>query len=445
MTIINFPGGGHRRDDEVERAAALKRRLVEFVTRGPMRETHAAEMRDTGLEDPEFHEFIDFTDWFIFEWESEDGATVLDEFAAATPDLSDEDRRLLESWYDAIDDVFRVVTVAPEGVTLRDNDGASYFAVPTNATASELGWRENTLVHTRLVPAGDAYLLSGIQSFYDGTDLEDLPEGIDLSAFGRVLDGEDDDEDDEIELAVPDVRRLEAAERAPGSVAEAAHAWLAETADAVKAETADAHAYAVSLLAHYAADATVAADELSHEDLLEFLAVWYPRAAADRGLGVTRGVLSSVGKFTAWLGKRYGTEVGAEYKRRVLPALKDDLPRTIKSVEEFNRYGAAFGVFSLVTAVAQHGDAAHAGRPHASGEAFRARYAIVAVQGNSLTLRERTGETEPVSPLATTEVPHAAAALLRPGDVVEGLFVAAPNARVVVKAVACVYCPASGV
>src|SRR6185369_15030492 len=99
MTIINFPGGGSKRDDgEIERALALKRRLVDFVTRGPMREVHAREMLDTGLDEPEFHEFVDFTDWFIFEWESEEGTCVLDEFLAAETELADAERRMLESW-----------------------------------------------------------------------------------------------------------------------------------------------------------------------------------------------------------------------------------------------------------------------------------------------------------------------------------------------------------
>src|SRR4051812_8277456 len=117
MTIINFPGGKRGRDDEeIERASHLKRRLVDFVTKGPLAELHGREMQETGIHEPEFHEYVDFTDWFIFDWEGEDGATVLDEFLTANPDLDAADRALLDRWYDSIDDIFQVVAVADDGV-----------------------------------------------------------------------------------------------------------------------------------------------------------------------------------------------------------------------------------------------------------------------------------------------------------------------------------------
>src|SRR5262245_49063036 len=274
MTIIQFPGGPRRGDgDDVERAAELKRRLVDFVTRGPLKETHAAEMQETGIDEPEFHEFVDFTDWFIFEWESEDGARVLDEFIASEPGLSEADRHMLESWYDAVDDVFQVVSVTPEGVTLRDSEGETYFAVPTSPDGPELGWHPLTLVHTRLVPVGNVYLLSGIQSFYDGADLASLPEGIDVSAFGNVADGET--EGSSSTTTVVDVRSMSPSERPQGSIADAARAFLDETGGALKTATLDGQAAALSLLALYSKDDVVRASELTAEDLLDFLAVWY--------------------------------------------------------------------------------------------------------------------------------------------------------------------------
>jgi hypothetical protein len=439
MTIINFPGGRKGRGDDggrIERASALKGRLVEFVTRGPMRERHARAMREAGLDEPEFHEFVDFTDWFIFEWEDEDGARVLDEFLAANPDLDDEGRRLLEAWSDAIDDTFQVLEVAEDGVELRDGDGETYFAVPTNVKAAELGWRPKTLVQTRILPVGDVYILSGIQSFYSGPELDAMPDGVNLAALagaGPV------DEPGAGAFFVADVRGLDPEDRPEGSLAADAHAFLAETTASLKPETAEAHAVAVSLLAHYAAGRGLSrAEGLDADALLDFLAVWYPRVPVDRTLGTTRRLLGSVGKFAAWLDRRRGTTVGGEFKRRVLPALKEDLPRTLKAADEIDRLGPMFGISQMLYALAAEDP------ERGAAESRRGRFAVVSVDGASVTMRERPADPDAAAPLRTTELPGAAARLLRPGDVLEGVFFDAGD-RLVVEAVECIYCPAAGV
>jgi hypothetical protein len=454
MTIIQFPGGGDRgRDDEtaVERASRLKRRLVDFVVRGPMRDEHARAMADAGLDEPEFHEFVDFTDWFIFEWEGDDGECVLDEFLASEPELADEDRQLVDAWYDAVDDVFQVVEVADDGVTLRDGEGATYLAIPTNMKPGELGWRPRTLVHTRLVPVDDIYLMSGIQSFYGGPDAEELPADIDITAFKDMLDGgeldaldPDDDEDDEDAIVIDDVRDVPEHELVEGTVAAAARRFLDETAASLKPETADAHALTVSFLAYRAAERGVElASAVDAGLLLDFLAVWYPRVAPERTLGLTRQVIGATGKFAAWLGRVYGTSVGRDFKRDVLPAVKDDLPRTVKAMDEMLRWGPMFGISQLLGALAERveGD----GRPGARNDvdSFQGRFAVVAVDEDRVTLRPSATESGAVVALHTIDLPRRTADLLRPGDVVEGVFQTV-DGRLIAEGIECIYGPAAG-
>src|SRR5262249_44486 len=160
-------------------------------------------------------EFVDFTDWFIFDWEGEDGARVLDEFVAASPDLAESDRILLDSWYEAVDDIFQVLEIGEDGVLLRDGEGDVYFAIPTNIPAPELGWRPKTLVQPRILPVGTVYLMSGIQSFYSGPELDELPEGVNLAAFADMIEAAAEDDDAEHDGAdapfvVDDVRDLPA-------------------------------------------------------------------------------------------------------------------------------------------------------------------------------------------------------------------------------------------
>lgn len=172
MNVINFPGGTepHVDPDAVERAVKLKQRLVRFVTQGPMREAHDALMHESGVDPSNLYEFIDFTDWFIFEWEDEDGTRVIDELLAAETDLSNEDRRLAEAWTEAIDDLFEVAGRRESGFLLTDGEGERYFAVSTSASASELGLEPGMMVETRLLPVGDIHLLSGAQTVYNSRE-----------------------------------------------------------------------------------------------------------------------------------------------------------------------------------------------------------------------------------------------------------------------------------
>jgi hypothetical protein len=431
MTIINFPGGKKGRDDDVERASQLKRRLVEFVTKGPLSELHAREMRETGIHEPEFHEYVDFTDWFIFDWEGEDGATVLDEFLAANPDLPPADRELLGRWYDSIDDIFQVLAVTDDGVTLRDGEGETYVAIPTNMKPTELGWRPRTLVQTRLLPVADIYLLSGIQSFYSGPELDALPDDFNLAAVAEMIGEEEIDGG----LEIDDVRDLGEDERPAGSVVAAGHEFLEDAARSLKPETVDAHALAVSLLAYYTDERAVErASDLDADLLRDFLAVWYARMTPDRTLGATRRFLGSVKKFATWLDRAHGTTVGRDFKARVLPSLEVDLPRTIKAAEEAQRAFPFFSVSQLISLAS--GEAA----PREAGAPFHAWMDVVEVNEYLVTLREREG----AGALRVVEFPVAAAALLRPGDVVEGEFLAVGD-DLLLGSVACVYCPAAGV
>jgi hypothetical protein len=168
MSVINFPGGPEPHIDRelVERAVALKQRLIAFATSGPLAERYRELFEEQGVDGSDFGEFVDFTDWFIFEWEGEDGARVIDEFAESESELEPDDLRILEAWGAPVSDLFTVVAVRPEGILLADEEGARYFAVPTSLGADQMGLEPGLTLGTRLVPVGEVYLLSGTQEVY---------------------------------------------------------------------------------------------------------------------------------------------------------------------------------------------------------------------------------------------------------------------------------------
>jgi hypothetical protein len=190
MNVIDFPGNSGGGGALVDRAVALKQRLLGFVLEGPMREDFERERALQGATAPGAAAFVDFADWFIFEWEGEDGTRVLDEFLASAPGLTEEDRQILEGWYDTIDDVFEIVARRGAAYVLRDQDGAEYTALPTAMSASDLGWPPGAFVSTRLAPVGDVYLFSGTQTL--GATRDELREGEadeaeDMGVLWRVL------------------------------------------------------------------------------------------------------------------------------------------------------------------------------------------------------------------------------------------------------------------
>jgi hypothetical protein len=168
MSVINFPGGsGPRIDpDLIDRAVRLKQKLVRFATRGPMAEAHQELLAEHGVDASNFQEFVEFTDWFIFEWADDGGRNVIDELLDAGEELDDQDRVILDSWQDAFSDLFDIVEVRPEGFLLADDEGERYFAVPTSVSATEMGVESGMSFSTRLVPLGEIYLLSGAQEVF---------------------------------------------------------------------------------------------------------------------------------------------------------------------------------------------------------------------------------------------------------------------------------------
>lgn len=364
MNVIPFPGGKAPDGDppEIARYKELKRRLVAFVIEGPMRSRLDAEMEAEEVDGADFAEFVDFTDWFIFEWEGDDGTCVLDEFIAAATDLADEDRQMLEAWYEPVHDLFQVVELDERTVTLRDGDGGLYSTVPTNMTVAELGWRPRTIVETRLLPVGDKYTLSGIQNFYDGAELQLLPEGFNAASLARLTDDEVGEVAEQladeigVDLTLEDVRELAPEDRPVGSVAEAAHAFVAECGVSLKAETVEAHALAVSLLVHFCNLRDVAAlDEFDEDELLRFVTVGYPAETPDRTITGARRLLTSVGKFTAWLDKHRGTALHQPFKKRILPEVRDDLPRVMRASGEIDAVFVFFAITQMM-AIAEAGD-----------------------------------------------------------------------------------------
>lgn len=338
MTIIQFPGGKgpDRRADALATAVRLKQRLISFVVTGLLRDAFVESVHDNEVDFSDENERIEFTDWFIFEWEDEDGSTAIDQFVEAGDDLSTDERSMLRAWNDgSMEDVFRIAEVRDGGLDLADAFGNRYLALPTSAIPGESGVQVGSVISTRIVPVSDFYVLSGIQKHYGSGGATLLgPEGLPLApgqedeeslAALMAEDGrlEDDDVDDLLEYEVESYE--------PGSVARVAREFLRDCSRSGDEKTFGGDVKAMNALVRFTDEVGPdGASEMSGEHLLEFLALWYPRQWFDRTPRSAESVVNAVGRFAAWMDAQHGTRLARAYERDVAPNVRDELPRCMQ-------------------------------------------------------------------------------------------------------------------
>ena len=135
MNVIRFPGGRGPSDRSkvVNLAVHLKQRLISFVVAGDMRPLFVESIEDNEVEFSDEDERIEFTDWFIFEWEDVDGSTTIERFLSSNDDLATNEREMLQAWNDgSIENIFRVADLRGGFVEFGDAFGNLYRAVPTS-------------------------------------------------------------------------------------------------------------------------------------------------------------------------------------------------------------------------------------------------------------------------------------------------------------------------
>lgn len=605
MKIIPFPGkkkaGGA--DSELERAARLKKQIIDFTIVGPLQQAFENEREAKGLFDADEASSVLFTDWFIFNWESGEGLGVLDLFIENTPDLDPEDLRILEGWFDPVEDVFKIVSIDDDAVMLEDHDGGQYYTYPTSRKPKDLEWSVGAILDSRILPLGERYIFSGIQRLFPDwetaeisrdpriliskimhdafiaffkTDevtlkgleflkkmgeyqhfafevyqspllqeplgalirssgghtpqlvdfepdpdadiddeeialLSDPREGISLVpdypyvrqyldtgkgdeddlaeliyewleadhvlafVFHRMaaistprlqkllrlalddpdfsvnddledmlaefkaevdifgdpdaddLDDFADEEDELVEAAdIEDVLSLPAEMRPAGSIADALYSFLRETTPKLKPDTAEEQILAANLFLYYATeDGLSHAQQIDADALMEFLGIWYTRMWSERSTTGARVLLTLMGKFTAWLDKTHNTTIGSEFKKTVLPALKDDLPRTVKASNLMTDHLTFGAMFSVMDALRNTGSAAMTAQSNpeeSASEGFRV-FTIVDLKNEWVSLRERFDDDEPHPNSRIYRILSSVKAIkeLRRGDVVEGV------------------------
>jgi len=148
---------------QFERAERLKIELVEFATKGELKDEYELQHRlffEAAQPDDE-HENESVLDWFLFDWFDENGDGAIVHYLDTQPGLEELDREILLDWQDSINSVFEIRSTSKTSLQLRDLDSGDLHAVRTRLDNTP--FKRGQFIIARLLPLGDDLIFSGLQ------------------------------------------------------------------------------------------------------------------------------------------------------------------------------------------------------------------------------------------------------------------------------------------
>jgi hypothetical protein len=152
----------------LERCTELKRQLVESAC-SPRFSGQLDQVLKEHVTGPAASEadVTNVVDHFILQQPLADGRTVAEVFAAEHPDLTDDDRQVLQGWREVVAGVFEIREQAGDSITATSLGDDRTYQIRANAGPAALApMRPGCFMTARIVPVGDDWMLSGAQQLY---------------------------------------------------------------------------------------------------------------------------------------------------------------------------------------------------------------------------------------------------------------------------------------
>jgi hypothetical protein len=152
----------------LERCTELKRQLVESAC-SPRFSGQLDQVLKEHVTGPAASEadVTNVVDHFILQQPLADGRTVAEVFAAEHPDLTDDDRQVLQSWREVVAGVFEIREQAGDSIIATSLGDDRTYRIRANAGPAALApMRPGCFMTARIVPLGDDWMLSGAQQLY---------------------------------------------------------------------------------------------------------------------------------------------------------------------------------------------------------------------------------------------------------------------------------------
>ncbi len=147
-----------------DRAGELKGELVEFSRQPTYDRAASLFLAEYGDGSEEFDEqrFILLWDTFVLEYEMADGRTVVEQFVAAKPELSEAEREMVLGWRDVVQGPFEVLRRdGPALVVESLVDDLTYRVRSTSGPGVFRQVPRRSFIIARLIAVGDEWMLSG--------------------------------------------------------------------------------------------------------------------------------------------------------------------------------------------------------------------------------------------------------------------------------------------
>ena len=148
---------------QLDRAERLKIELVEFATKGELKDEY--ELQHTlffeAAQPDDEHESESVLDWFLFDWFDEDGEGAIVRYLDTQPGLDETDREILLDWLDSINSVFEIRSANKNSLQLSELDSGDIYAVKTRLDRTP--FKRGQFIIARLLPLGDDLIFSGLQ------------------------------------------------------------------------------------------------------------------------------------------------------------------------------------------------------------------------------------------------------------------------------------------
>jgi hypothetical protein len=151
--------------NDLDRAERLKRELLEFATRGPLRNDYQLHQdlfvkTSAPLDEQETESVLD---WFVFDWLDHKGEGVIEHFLThRSSELSEKDVEILLDWANSINSVFEIRGLGRESLKLRELDSKDEFHV-TILAIDPKPFKRGEFIISRLLPLGEDFIFSGLQ------------------------------------------------------------------------------------------------------------------------------------------------------------------------------------------------------------------------------------------------------------------------------------------
>jgi hypothetical protein len=156
----------------VARSSDLKRALVEYGQRPRYQRAFREALQAQNLDAlaPDDQRWVMFLDYFVLQHRFRNGRGVIEQFVAAHPDLTEDEREMLLGWHEVVEGIFEVREQDGDVLVVQNLIDELTYRVRSNAGPQVFEkMPPGSFLITRLIPVLTEWLISGATAVVPGS------------------------------------------------------------------------------------------------------------------------------------------------------------------------------------------------------------------------------------------------------------------------------------